>query len=102
MARQGKVIWTETAKLEFKDTCDYWNRRNGSKAYSKILRKLIVSSVAQIILFPKSGIPSALEGVRFVVIKDYLLFYQEVGLDIILLSFWDGRQDPEKLGKRLS
>lgn len=103
MAHKGKVIWTATASSEFKDTCAYWNKRNASPAYSRRLRKLVQATIQKILLFPKSGIPSPFEGIRFVVIRDYLLFYQEATSgDIILLSFWDARQDPEKLEKRLT
>ena len=101
MARKGKVIWTDTSKQEFKKTCIYWNKRNASNAYTNRLRKLVQSTLEELILFPKSGIPSPFEGVRFVVIRDYLLFYQEAAGDIVLLSFWDGRQNPQKLQKRL-
>jgi len=102
MARQGKVIWTETAKTEFKKTCAYWNKRNASNAYSTRLRKLVQSAIENISLYPQSGIPSSFEKVRFVVIRDYLLFYQFSGGDLILLSFWDARQDPDKLKIRLT
>jgi plasmid stabilization system protein ParE len=102
MARKRKVIWTETAKDEFKQTCIYWNKRNGSFAYANRLRKLLKSTLEKIALFPKSGVPSNFEAVRFVVIRDYLLFYHEANDNIIVLSFWDGRQDPQKLGSRLT
>jgi plasmid stabilization system protein ParE len=102
MARKGKVIWTETARSGFRNTCTYWNKRNASNAYSRRLRKLVQSALDKIILFPKSGVPSSFEGVRFVVVRDYLLFYQESRGNIILLSFWDGRQHPEKLDELLT
>jgi len=65
------------------------------------LRKLVQSALEEIVLSPKSGIPTLFEGVGFIVIKDYLLFYQESEGDIILLSFGGGKQDPEKIKKRL-
>ncbi len=102
MAAEKKVIWTETAKNEFKHTCSYWNKRNASTAYSNRLRKLLKSNLQKIILFPKSGIPTAYKGIRFIVIRDYLLFYCETPGHIIIVSFWDARQDPSKLSARLS
>lgn len=102
MAVKRKVIWTLTARVEFKDTCLYWNNRNGSHTYTNRLRKLISTNLEKISLFPQTGIPTSFEGIRFVIIKDYLLFYLEQGNNIIVVSFWDGRQDPEKLTKRLT
>ena len=101
MARKRKVIWTETAKYEFRDTCDYWNKRNASKAYTNRLRKLLNSTIERIAGFPNTGIHSSFDEVRFMVIRDYLLFYQVVSDNIIVLSFWDARQDHKKLANRL-
>ena len=63
MVRKGKIIWTETARKEFKATCAYWNKRNASTTYANRLHKLLQSTAEKILLFPKSGIPTAFKGV---------------------------------------
>jgi addiction module RelE/StbE family toxin len=101
MVRKRKVVWTETATAELKDTFAYWNKRNASTVYSKRLRKLVTSAIQKLVLFPKSGVPTQFDNIRFIVVKDYLIFYQEWQENIVIISFWDGRQEPEKLKNRL-
>ena len=101
MVRRKRIIWTINAKKEFIETCSFWNRNNKSPHYSIKLRKLVNAATERISLFPYGGIPSLFQDVRFIVVKDYLLFYNVSDKAIYILSFWDGRQDPYKLKKRL-
>ncbi len=37
------------------------------------------------------------DDVRLSVVRDYLIVYQEMLDEIIIISIWDSRQNPEKL-----
>ena len=62
---------------------------------------LVEKETARISKFPETGRITEFENVRSIVIKDYLLFYEETDVRILIVCFWDGRQDPEKLKTRL-
>ena len=101
MARRRKIIWADTAKAEFKDVCSYWNNRNKSNAYSRKLRQLTKAATDDISNFSLAGSNSGFENIKFVLVREYQLFYKILEEQILILSFWDARQDPEKLKTRL-
>ena len=50
---------------------------------------------------PKIGKPTNYGNVRFKIVRDYLLFYEEMTDRIEILLVWDSRQNPVKLDKLL-
>jgi toxin YoeB len=96
-----KIIWTSRAQQERKDIFDYWNFRNQSFDYSIKLNELIKQTVDFLSQHPKTGRVTENENLRMHRIQNYLLFYEETESEIYIVSFWDGRQDPERLRKRL-
>lgn len=96
-----EIIWTATAEEELYDCLSYWNTRNKSNRYSEKLYLLIEEVTEDFAKHPNSGRTTEYQNFRSVVIRDYLLFFEETETQILILCFWDGRQDPEKLKKRL-
>ena len=96
-----EIIWTATAEDELYDCLRYWNERNQSNRYSEKLFSLVEEETARIAKHPNSGRETEFQNFRSIVIKDYLLFFEETETQIMILSFWDARQDPEKLKTRL-
>lgn len=99
MAEKTKLVWSKSAQLDRKEIFSYWNKRNGSTAYSNKLNLLIKDTLQAIIDHPYSGQSTSINTVRYYVVRDYLLLYEIAETQILIL--WDGRQDPEKLKKRL-
>jgi toxin YoeB len=97
MARQ--VVWSQRAVLERKQILDYWRKRNKSNTYSKKLNQLFKESVRIINDFPQIGTPTDDINLRVKVVRDYLIIYEETATQLLILSIWDSRQDPEKLQK---
>ena len=46
---------------------------------------------------PNTGRKTNVEGVRAKLIKNYLIFYEEIQETIFILSIWDTRRDPKDL-----
>ena len=101
MDRGRRITWTLEARKERKEILTYWTKRNKSNSYSVKLRKLIEDKVLFISAHPDCGILSDIENVSYRVLRDYLIFFEENKNKILILSIWDGRQDPEKLKTRL-
>ena len=96
MAR--RIIWSKRAQSDKQKILEYWKDRNKSTSYSKKLNRLFNESVKIILDFPGIGKLSNEPNVRIKIVKDYLLLYEEIGNQIHILTIWDSRQDPEKLG----
>ncbi|HMR17929.1 MAG TPA: type II toxin-antitoxin system RelE/ParE family toxin [Sphingobacterium sp.] len=96
MARR-KIIWTQKANFERQKILDYWINRNKSKLFSIKLNSLIIEDLRLIAESPYIGRKTEIENIRVKVIRDYLLFYEILGKEIVVLTLWDGRRDPQKL-----
>lgn len=96
-----EVIWSLRAQQDRFEILEYWINRNKSKVFSEKLLKLFIQSCELISNHPRIGKPTNFKNIRFKIIFDYLLFYEESESRIEVLFVWDSRQDPEKLNKLL-
>ncbi|HET8802982.1 MAG TPA: type II toxin-antitoxin system RelE/ParE family toxin [Aequorivita sp.] len=92
-----KVIWSDRAKFELYDLLEYWIQRNKSEEYSIKLNGLFDEAVEQIRKYPESGKHSIDKEIRFIIVRDYLLFYEIREKIIFILTIWDSRQSPASL-----
>ena len=99
MAKQ--VIWSFRAQNDKKEILDYWRQRNKSNTYSKKLNELFKESIKIILDFPQIGKVTDDTKARIKIVRDYLIIYEETETQILILTIWDSRQDPEKLEKIL-
>ncbi|MCF8277657.1 MAG: type II toxin-antitoxin system RelE/ParE family toxin [Flavobacteriales bacterium] len=94
---QRTVVWTDTAKLQRRKILEYWNTRNGSTQYSKKLLKFIRARIKQLVKHPFSGKETEVVGTRITSLGHFSIVYQLTTTQLIVIGFWDTRQDPEKL-----
>ena len=100
MAR--KIIWSYRAQRERKKILAYWTERNQSNTYSKKLNLLFKRALRLITEHPKIGRQTdEAENIRIKVVKEYLIVYEISEQQIVVLSLWDSRQNPEELIKVL-
>jgi plasmid stabilization system protein ParE len=99
MARQ--IIWSLRAQNDKKEILDYWRRRNKSDTYSKKLNALFKESIKILKDFPQIGKETDDHKVRIKIVKNYFIIYEETQSQILILTIWDSRQDPDKLSKIL-
>jgi plasmid stabilization system protein ParE len=89
-----EVRWTEEAEFTFDHIVSFINDNWGNKSSEKFISKttkLLSSISAHPFLFPESDIT----GVRKAVItKQTSVFYEIYTNRIMLVFFWDNRQDP--------
>ncbi len=96
-----RLKWTEFSKSQRKDILEYWNNRNKSKEYSRKLNKLFDKIALMILEHPEIGVKISSSECRGRLIKDYYIIYINSEKSIEILSIFDTRQNPEKLGKIL-
>lgn len=96
-----KVVWSLKAQEDRLKILEYWINNNKSKTYSEKLLDLFIQAAELIAEYPQIGKSTNVDNVRFKIVKDYLLFYEETELQIDILLVWDSRQNPENLQKQL-
>lgn len=91
------IVWSDHAKTELKMIVEFFNFRNKSKTYSNYLSNLFKKEVEILINHPFIGIRTDKVNVRSFLIENYFIFYQITDIQIIILSVWYSRQNPEDL-----
>ncbi len=92
-----KVIWSDNAKNELIEIVQFWNNKNQSTDYTDKLKFHIELGINLIKNKPKLGMKSNLVGVRMrLILKNYYLIYEIKENEILILQFWDVRQNPLK------
>lgn len=94
---QREIVWTRTADLQFASILEYWANRNKSSIYSKKLIGLVSRRTKQISLEPFSYQLTDIKDIRIASLEVFSIFYRVTDTQIIIVAFWDNRQDPEKL-----
>lgn len=93
MAR--RIIWTKTANNDRIEILEFWIDRTKSHTYSRKLNKLFKEIIQLILDYPEIGRLTDEQNIRVKVVSDYLLFYEIVDMDIVILKIWDSRQNPQ-------
>ena len=92
-----KVVWTETAIRQRREIFKYWNERNQSKLYSKKLLSLIFNHIQIISTNPEAFKETEIGPIRESAMGHFSLYYITSEVQIVIVAFWDNRQDPDKL-----
>lgn len=92
-----RIVWTDKAQSDRFSIFEYWNNRNKSKLYSKKLNNLINESLILVSKHPLIGKRTDVENVRVKLLRDYLIVYEEAENEIVVLTIWDNRRNPESL-----
>jgi plasmid stabilization system protein ParE len=95
-----RIVWSIRAQTGRQNILAYWRIRNKSSIYSIKLNRLFKESVQVISKFPHIGTVADERGVRIKTVKEYLIFYEQTETQVVVLSIWDSRQDPESRPER--
>lgn len=91
------VEWTKRAQTTFNQTVEYLQKEFGDKSAEKFIQK-VDHYVDLIVKNPQFGkIEEEEKSIRGLLVSNYsYLFYRIESHKIIILIFFDGRQDPKK------
>src|SRR6188768_2105767 len=95
MAKQ--VIWSLRAQNDKKEILNYWRQHNKSNRYSRKLNELFKESIKIVADFPQIGKRTDDNQARIKIVRDYMIIYEETETQILILTIWDSRQNPDKL-----
>ena len=91
------VIWSLRAINDKLEIYQYWIERNHSTRYAEKLEDLFNEVLELTSLFPKAGIQTEIENVRFRTVRDYKLIYRISDESIEVITIWDNRRNPNDL-----
>jgi plasmid stabilization system protein ParE len=97
-----KIVWTETAAKQRREILRYWTERNQSTAYAEKLIEITAKHLKGNSKNPEAFKESEIDEVRESAMGHFSLYYKINSDQIIVMSFWDNRQDPKKLLKAIS
>ncbi|TVQ43535.1 MAG: type II toxin-antitoxin system RelE/ParE family toxin [Saprospirales bacterium] len=91
------IVWSDHAKYEFRRILEYYTERNGTPVYSMKLLNQTEELLTTLSKNPLLGRLTTNRQTRVIPFKDYLIFYEVKNKEILILSFWDNRQDEDQL-----
>ena len=94
---QRVVKWSRIADQQYVSILEYWVHRNKSAAYSKKLIRIVSNKTKAIAENPNQFKISGYKDLRVAILGDYSIYFRALTNEIIILAFWDNRQDPKKL-----
>ncbi len=96
-----KIFWTETAISQRNLVFQYWNERNKSNEYSKKLKIAIKERTFLLKENPFIGKKTEYKDIRMLPLRHYSILYRIEKTQILIMAFWDNRQNPQTLLKIL-
>ena len=97
-----KIVWTDTAIRQRREILKYWTTKNKSIAYAKKLIEITAEHLQVINENPKAFKETDFNDVRESAMGHFSLYYRITPKQIIVMAFWDNRQDPKKLLESIS
>ena len=80
----------------------YWTERNRSSRYAEKIIGLIAAQLLVIAANPKAFKQSEIDRIHVSAMGYFSLYYRYSKQQVIVMAFWDNRQDPKNLLKIVS
>ena len=97
-----KIVWAETAAKQRREILKYWTERNKSTTYAEKLIEITAKHLKVISKNPEAFKESEIDDVRESAMGHFSLYYKITPELIIVMAFWDNRQEPKTLLKVIS
>lgn len=96
------IVWTDTAAKQRRQILKYWTERNQSTAFAEKLIEITAKHLKVISKNPEAFKETQFDSLRESAMGHFSLYYKITETQIIVMAFWDNRQDPKKLLKEIS
>ena len=96
-----KIIWTQTAEKQFFHVLEYWTEKNRSSRYAEKLADFVWQRTIFLSQNPYTSKTTPFPGIRRAALGTFSLYYKVQQEELLIMAFWDNRQDPKKLQKLL-
>ena len=96
-----RIIWTKPALEDKLEILIYWKNRNKSNIYSQSLNRIFKETTRLIRDQPYLGRETENPKVKYIIVRDYLLFFEITSNEIVIEHIWDSRRNPKELKFKL-
>jgi plasmid stabilization system protein ParE len=93
---QKQIVWMPRAIAEYKKALQFYTERNGNPQFSQLIQTAVKRRLKILQIFPEIGHKCANEHVRILNVAGYGIFYEIENEQILILSFWDFKRNPDK------
>ncbi|MCF8460413.1 MAG: type II toxin-antitoxin system RelE/ParE family toxin [Flavobacteriales bacterium] len=101
MTRTSSIIWSERARKDLLSIKKFFDERNGNSSYSNKLLRVLRDRTLILSDYPFASIKTHAEGIRGLIVFDYIIFFIQESNNIIVVGVWDTRRNPKHLSKFL-
>lgn len=92
-----RLIWSVKARKEFVEILQFWTEHNKSSSYSKKLRKKIRETLQIVTENNYIGKPTTDELIRVTICDNYVILYEILPEEILVVRIVDGRRNPHDI-----
>lgn len=92
-----KIIWSHKARIKLYEIMEFYTNRNQNSAYSAKLYRLLTKNIKLLLKHPELGIKTSVDGVRGLIVSDYIIFYESIDDNLVIHTLWPTKQDPDNL-----
>lgn len=92
-----KIKWSPVASKQLRNILRYWLNNNRSPTYPNKILDLIESQTKKITKFPNLFPETSFTGIRISKAYNFSILYKVYDDYILIIAFWDNRQDPKEL-----
>lgn len=96
-----RIEWSRQSKIDRKEIFTYWNNHNKSKNYSRKLNYLFNKHIGTLYDHPEIGKPTDIKNLRFLIVRDYMIFYEYLPSIVSIVRIWDSKRDPKIIDSSL-
>ncbi len=92
-----KIVWSNRSKIKLFEILEFYSQRNKSSVYSKKLYQKFSRELNLLKKQPEIGIKTDAEGVRGLIVDEFILYYEIYPNMFVVHTIWDFRQNPDSL-----
>ncbi|MBK8685608.1 MAG: type II toxin-antitoxin system RelE/ParE family toxin [Bacteroidetes bacterium] len=96
-----RIVWTKPALEDKLEILIYWNKRNKSNIYSQSLNRIFKEMTKLVRDQPSLGRDTEHPKVKYIIVRDYFIFFEIAPTEIVIEHIWDTRRNPSELKFRL-
>jgi|SRR5690606_30726630 len=92
-----KIVWSHKARMKLYEIMEFYTNRNRTPTYSAKLYRLFVRNIKLLLKHPELGIKTSVDGVRGLIVSEYIIFYEFIDDGIVIHTLWPTKQNPNDL-----
>lgn len=99
--KEPTITWTRFAEIQLVEVLNYWTERNGSTNYAEKLTDAVWERTQFLLENPEAAPKTDFPNTRKAAMGHFSIVYRNTDSGILIMAFWDNRQNPKKFYEQL-